>query len=56
VTLKQYLRELPLSIHNRTVASVLPTGPCPAGREHRRFTNAADDSTESYSVGSSELD
>jgi len=56
VTLKQYLRELPLSILNRTVASVLPKTHCVVETEHRRFTNAADDSTESYSVGSSELD
>lgn len=56
VTLKQYLRELPLSILNRAVANALPTTPCVVGTERRRFTNAADDSSESYSVGSSELD
>jgi len=56
VTLKQYLRELPLSILNRAVANVLPTTQCVVGTEHRRFTNAAEEDTESYSVRSSELD
>jgi len=56
VTLKQYLRALPLSIFNRTAASGLPKTPCVLGTEPRSFTDSADEYSESYSGNSSELD